>query len=481
VHPLLSAVGRAFAEHRPLVLTPDAVWLTIAQGVAQHVRLHAEELRPRLVTYAGRRRLEVAVVGGMPRDAEGWAEVVAAFGRQLDREVADAGLFACDFSTSTEVERVAGQIVLLDAYSPYFSLWLQCVCGIPSVTLTGTVDDWQRIRERVGALETFGLETWCRSLAPIADQFVRAAAGDVDTAFWQRIYNPADAYGGDVITGWAARLYPYLTGTGVVDEPNPLLELPIGEPRELTTDDRMGYRGPGVRSDAVPATLSRVVVHVNDRVAGDNSVVAVHAGLVGVAQDDDGALRPVAGWHVAPAQPEIDDVLDRIVRDHEVTPAQEVPQLFASAELVALYRRLGSATLLGGAWRILPVAEHRQVYRGADRMPVFTAVELADGRSIGAAYDMTAETLHWIAARFTPAPASEPGAEPDLEVELEVELLDDPADVPVYGTSLTLLLEAALDHDGDIAHLETGRLTRLDDPSSAVEVSRRPGGSGSPG
>ena len=50
VHPLLSAVGRAFAEHRRLVLSPDAVWLTIAQGIAQHVRLHAEQLRPRLVT-----------------------------------------------------------------------------------------------------------------------------------------------------------------------------------------------------------------------------------------------------------------------------------------------------------------------------------------------------------------------------------------------------------------------------------------------
>ncbi|MGW0247382.1 DUF4419 domain-containing protein [Nocardia goodfellowii] len=45
VDPLLSAVGRAFAEHRPLVLSPDAVWLTIAQGLARHIRLHAERLR----------------------------------------------------------------------------------------------------------------------------------------------------------------------------------------------------------------------------------------------------------------------------------------------------------------------------------------------------------------------------------------------------------------------------------------------------
>src|SRR6476620_101863 len=54
VHPLLGAVHLAFAQHRPLVLTPDAIWLTIVQGVAQHVRLNAEALRSRLVRHSGR-------------------------------------------------------------------------------------------------------------------------------------------------------------------------------------------------------------------------------------------------------------------------------------------------------------------------------------------------------------------------------------------------------------------------------------------
>jgi hypothetical protein len=206
VHPLLSAVGRAFADHRPLVLSPDAVWLTIAQGVAQHVRLHAAELRSRLVRHAGRKRLTVVVDGPMPRDAGAWHDAVELFHRLLAAEISDADVFECDFSTSTDVERVAGRIVLLDAYSPYFALWMVCVCGIPSVTLTGTVEDWRKIRARVDEIAGFGLETWCRSLAPIADQFVRAAAGDVDTAFWRRIYNPVDAYGAEVITGWSARL-----------------------------------------------------------------------------------------------------------------------------------------------------------------------------------------------------------------------------------------------------------------------------------
>lgn len=131
VHPLLGAVGRAFAEHRPLVLSPDAVWLTIAQGLAQHVRLHAERLRPQLVSHAGRKRLSVTVRGPMPQDADSWAGVVEVPAKQLTGEVDDADLFACDFSTSTPVERTAAQVVLLDAYSPYFTYWLMCVCGDP--------------------------------------------------------------------------------------------------------------------------------------------------------------------------------------------------------------------------------------------------------------------------------------------------------------------------------------------------------------
>lgn len=32
IHPLVAAVGFAFNEHRPLLLTPDMIWITIAQG-----------------------------------------------------------------------------------------------------------------------------------------------------------------------------------------------------------------------------------------------------------------------------------------------------------------------------------------------------------------------------------------------------------------------------------------------------------------
>lgn len=454
VHPLLSAVGRAFAEHRPLVLSPDAVWLTITQGVAQHIRLHAEELRPRLVGHTGRKRLSVTVDGPMPCDPGSWRDMVDVFGKLLAAEANATDVFECDFSTSTDVERVAGRVVMLDAYSPYFALWTTCVCGIPSITLTGTAADWQKIRARVDTIATFGLEKWCRSLAPIMDHFVRAASGDVDRAFWQRIYNPVDAYGGDVITGWAARFYPYLEIVGALDWPNPLLELSLGEPRDLTTDHGI-YHGPGIRSNHVPATLSRVVVNVNDQVEGDNRVVALHAGMVGVAQDDDGALRPVAGWHLTSAAIEIDDVIDRIIRDHVTTPPREVEWQrvhTADADVVALYHRIGSATLFNGSWRIMPFERQWATLDGPYSNTVNLIIELADGRMIGSLDDYETQTTHWIACHV----------EEFFDNGIKrLRLVDDPSEVPVYGTSLAMLLDAALDAGGDIAHLETGRLDQV--------------------
>jgi hypothetical protein len=466
VHPLLSAVARAFAEHRPLVLSPDAVWLTIASGVAQHIRLHAEELRPRLVSHLGRGRLAVTLDGPMPVDAASWADLVAEFSKLLAAEIRDAEVFECDFSTSTEVERTAGRVVLMDAYSPYFSYWLVVVCGIPQITLTGTAGDWRKIRDRIGVIAGLGLEKWCRSLAPIADQLVRAAQGDVDVEFWRRIYNPVDAYGGKVITGWAARLYPYLESDGAVSWPNPLLELPVGEPRDLTPAGRMGYNGPGIRSDGVPATLSRVIVNVCDAVSGDTVPVELNAGLVGVTQDEDGSLRPVAGWHLARATADIGEVIDRLVTARLAEPAKadgrRGPRLEGPGEIMALYDRIASATFLGGSWRLRPVAEHSRASLSGPGLSVVIIADLPDGRSLAAVTRWHPRVTHWITARF----AEDDPAEGSIAGRLrlwprEDKFLDAPADVPVYGTSLARILAAALDNDGDITHLESGRLSDL--------------------
>jgi Domain of unknown function (DUF4419) len=449
VHPLLDAVSRAFVDHRPLVLSPDAVWLTVAQGVSQHIRLHAEELRPRLVGHQGREALVLEMLEP-PANADEWREVVDQFGKEVVARAAGADLFECDFSTSTEVERTASRVIMLAGYSPYFSYWLRCVCGIPWITLTGTVEDWRKIRSRVDRLPEFGLEKWARSLVPIADEFVRAASGEPNLLFWQRIYNPADAYGGEVITGWVARFYPYLRLDGVSDHPNPLLDLPIGEPRDVAPHERGSVGCPSIRSDQVPATLSQAVVRINNRVTGANTAVALHAGLVGVSQDRNWQLKPIAGWHVTAALPQLGPVLDRIIRDHKTTPPVKVTHSSASAEVIELYERLGSAASIDGRWRIASVAEHRKTWYRPIQRTLHGFIELADGRLVAMAGH---ENLPWVLCRL------EPNYEPTQPSAWR--LAGSADDVLVLGQSLAMVLEVLLDGD-DLERLAVGRLSDLD-------------------
>src|SRR6476646_5519952 len=36
-HPLIAAAAIAYKQHFPLVLSPDMLWVTVLQGVAQHI------------------------------------------------------------------------------------------------------------------------------------------------------------------------------------------------------------------------------------------------------------------------------------------------------------------------------------------------------------------------------------------------------------------------------------------------------------
>lgn len=465
-HPLLAAVGLAFAQHRPLVLSPDAVWLTIAQGVAQHVRLHAEALRPQLVRHSGRKRLAITT-NIVPTTAEAWASVVEKLRARLAEEVGDgrARLFECDFSTTTDVDRLASQIVLLDVYSPYFSYWMMAVCGIPEITLLGTVEDWRRIRERLDVIAEFDLAFWCRSLAPIIDQFVRAAAGDVDVSFWRRIYNPADAYGGEIITGWVTRLYPYVKQGGTLDARNPMLDLPIDEPKHRTSKSNTHYRGPGLRSDSVPAAVSRVTVHIVDQIAREQKSVALVGGVTAVAQDEDGALRPITGWHLEHATPSMSELVERIAAEHHVvraTPDERSRFVGGPAEVVELFSQIESATLFEGdrTWKLRAPRDQQGVHveRGG-QFSIRRIADLANGRSVCAAFRHDTGETHWIACEvedLRPTTAGDFGVVPGISRAREL-----PSEIRLLGSSFAAMLDAALASDGDIEHLEVGRFDEL--------------------
>merc|ERR1711884_1023900 len=79
---------------------------------------------------------------------------------------------------------------MMDAMQHFFRFSYAPRCGFPSVTLLGTVDDWQSVRrnaeEAIKFLTLFDFAfAWLPALLPILDRFVAAAKGEaVDACFW---------------------------------------------------------------------------------------------------------------------------------------------------------------------------------------------------------------------------------------------------------------------------------------------------------
>ncbi|MDH5680975.1 MAG: DUF4419 domain-containing protein, partial [Spirochaetota bacterium] len=44
-HPFMATLQQAFIDHRPVIITPDQIWLLICQGISNHIHLNTDKLR----------------------------------------------------------------------------------------------------------------------------------------------------------------------------------------------------------------------------------------------------------------------------------------------------------------------------------------------------------------------------------------------------------------------------------------------------
>ena len=299
-HPLIDAVHVAFAEHHPLTLSPDDVWLCIAQGFALHVDANAEALRSRLVRHQG--KLEIGVrrdefVKGSPDND--WQGCFGEFSDAIAEHIGKKrDLVVASFSTTGPVERAASEIVLMSAMKSYFDFMMTTMCGIPRITLLGTVDDWRAIRRRAEVLAELDLMQWVAALLPVLDHFVSAAKGAADTKFWQSMYKKNGGSGGPYVTGWINVLFPYLDegeGQGTVAKG------PARNRHATAWSQDLGNPfGGGPTLGSFPRGLSSVPFTWS--YLGKKLPMQFLGGFVGVSQDpESGAVRPAIGWAVQDA------------------------------------------------------------------------------------------------------------------------------------------------------------------------------------
>jgi len=285
-NPLIAAAYKAFKDHYALTLAPDDIWLTFIQGLAGHVNIDPEKWRHHFVAHEGKKKLDVRRDGFSKGSSDNdWQGVFAEFSEQIATHIGEdkRDLLVADFTTTGPVEKIASEIVMMDALKAFFSYSCSTLCGIPQITLLGEKKDWVSIRERAAQLGTFGLDWWMEALLPMLDEFVAVWEGKINEEFWHSFIKVGGGSGGPYVSGEVNKLFPYLRNqmTRKFDRPN-----------------KFEYQGlfGGPTLNSFPPALSKVPFIWN--YYETKYSMEFVGGLIGVTQLEDRSLRPVTGWAV---------------------------------------------------------------------------------------------------------------------------------------------------------------------------------------
>ncbi|KAK4032811.1 hypothetical protein C8A01DRAFT_40755 [Parachaetomium inaequale] len=178
---------QAWGEHLHLEIRPEEVWFTILTQLNFYMDLNSEQVRHLFVKHEGQETIYVEDVT--------WTAVLLQFKDEIQARIKTEWLrdwIIPDFSTTNADDVMTANILMMGLMKAYFKYEGGIICGLPSVTLLGEKEDWEKLLARLERLADFGQEpdVYRARLTPILQRFVRSFEepdSEEVREFWSRI------------------------------------------------------------------------------------------------------------------------------------------------------------------------------------------------------------------------------------------------------------------------------------------------------
>ena len=224
---LIQGLIYAYKNHYPITVTPDMIWILILQGFSRFMEKYENLVRERFVNFTGKKDLKVERLDYSPQSAtkEVWDGIMKEFVEKIGKNVGQETIdnLECNFSTTTQVAQVTSQVSIMSAMKQYFTYKvLMAGCGISSITLEGSLQDWEKIKSKLEFLSTKALKWWTKHLIPIIDNIIATkkyynSKGKLSKElieFWKgmiRLKGKGDMYDPHMVNGWIVKFIPNLS------------------------------------------------------------------------------------------------------------------------------------------------------------------------------------------------------------------------------------------------------------------------------
>ncbi len=201
----------------------------------------------------------------------------------------------CDFTTTTEDISYVSSLSIMCCFKKYFKYKeILYGCGIPSITLTGTVKDWEKILEKIKLIKDYDMAWVEQSIVPIIQEFINAKKGQINLKFWEnmikkrtvkeKIYGLSGRYIGtekkDYINGWICSFFPYSN------------EGDFAIRKEIEVNE----------IDSLASQILKIPYVIKEK-KGKEIKMNFYAGFLGMKQDKKTRkLTPLIGWYTKEAE-----------------------------------------------------------------------------------------------------------------------------------------------------------------------------------
>jgi hypothetical protein len=281
-HPFLTGILTAYKEHRPFVISPDIFWLLISQGFARHISNNAKEFRKDIVNFDNKKTLIV-----ISNDIElgnknsNWEAVFPQFTNQINDYTGKelTNILTADFTTTTQTSKIVSEITVMETVKEYFNYKVIMIgCGIPKITIEGTIEDWEKVLEKTKYISRYKLRWWTNELEPILKQIIETKKGNFNKKFWMNMVksHTEKKYGSPTtINGWIVKFFPY-TKEGKKTDLKPISKI-----------------------NNLASELVKVPFILEDAVNKKTYKMEFWAGFIGLSQNkEDYTLKPEIGWAI---------------------------------------------------------------------------------------------------------------------------------------------------------------------------------------
>ena len=294
--PVIEGYRMAYLRHFPIVISPNIFWLMILQGFSRHMEINdnSKRLRDKFVDFNGQKNIsiETGITNLFLASDEQWNSIIEQLLNEtlknikINKKILD--IFNQKFSTSTNEAEIANNVTILSSFKKYFVYSIAGTCGIPEISIEGTIEDWKLLKEKVLELGNLDEEIvfWIKELKIIIQNIIKTLeTKKPDIDFYKNIVQNTDQSREckqDLINGWIIKFIPYDKDNNKCDFDSPDFN--------------------GLNVDQIPTQIVNLPFHLitaNKNGINKQYEAEFYTGFFGVKQDEKTlSIKPIIGYAI---------------------------------------------------------------------------------------------------------------------------------------------------------------------------------------